>query len=536
MRLALCLLFSRRQPTVDNFNMATISPLRRALVLVAFSVCSGLPAQSEAPEDDVIRLKNENVLQGVILGETERTVTIRVGPGQEIEVLKENIASLVHVTDAADAAEEDGAGRTQWATRDSWFRIKDADGRIVGKLHLVARPETDGTLLVEQQWTFVAGPNTVRIQRIESADGRMQPLSFLYRETVFRGGSGTVLSSGDKPTAVVPTGGKADAAKATVPEHPLAKSGQRAVRERLVRGFVRDGKLHIEETGSGGRQKRSIPFLNGNGFPLLVEESLRRGGSRGAKSFHASVYDPMEGLFELRRFILADNVPSPETLFTDGKAKPGRSRHVVWESNGRHQREWIAADGKIQLIEVNGVHVVAEPISSDTGRRLVKFDLLKGSAAWCRFAGLNLWLPRATWRFGRQRPKSGVLDLVSGITDTHVRVWHVRPAAATAVLQGVAESCLNRWKLDHPWFKESSQDLVEVGARVCVRIDGGGRTDNGPVRFGRVYVLTAPEGHLIVTGHAAAPQWAALSFELEAVVSGLRDRLPETSAASSPRR
>ena len=87
--------YSRGGASVDPCDMSPFPRRQRlfaALVLVLLPL--GSPSAQEAPtrapdaapQLDVIKLRNESLIEGVILGETETTLTIRLDAGQELEL------------------------------------------------------------------------------------------------------------------------------------------------------------------------------------------------------------------------------------------------------------------------------------------------------------------------------------------------------------------------------------------------------------------------------------------------------------------
>lgn len=452
------------------------------------ALASAGPAQDAGR--DVVKLKNGNQLEGLILEEGAKSLSIRIGPGQEIEIPKSVIATYTRVSEAPG---NDERPANRWHQRHAWFRLKDADGNLVGKLAIHVRPDDDGNLRLEQQWTFVERDTRTFLSRIETVDANLRPLRFQYRENL-------------RP-----------------------RNGENVLRERLLRGTVRNGKLELQEVLPGGRRERSIPFPPGNHFPMLVRELLRRGEAKGAHSFSASVFDPVEGVFELRRYNLADGVPAPAAAGTPGRA--GLARLIESESSGRIRREWISPDGRILLVEVNGVHLVAEPVSEATAAALRAFDKEKALPAWRTFAGLHLWLPRATWSFGPELVRGKLLQLRSSLPESDVKAWFLPEPAGGTTLQMVAQNFLQRWRLDEPWFREKSQDLVELSGRSCIRIDGGGKSAQGRLRRGRAYVLDAPSGYLVLSAQGPARTWGYLDLETREIIAGLRTTRTETVAS-----
>ncbi len=471
-------------------------PFSLVLSLVLASVVT--PGGAQKPtKQDTVKLQNGNELEGRILAESESSLTIRIGPGQEIEIPKTRIATYSRLSRPEDPAAE--AVASPWHQRDSWFLLRNADGAYVGKLHMLVHARGGKGYALEQQWTFVDARIKTLVSRVENVDRSLAPRSFQYRETVVR------------------------------------RRDERVQRERLVRGEVRHEKLLIDETNPAGRQKRSIPFPAGNLFPMLVEELLRRGGADQAHSFAASVFDPLDGTFELRRYSLVDGVPSPTPPRAGASVRDAVVRLIECDSRGRRRREWVARDGRILLAEVNGVNLVAEPVAAETGLRTRSFDKIRAVPTWRPFAGLELWLPAATWKFGREVERGRVLDLVVPIADASVRVCYLDSKTDEVLLLGAADDFVRRWLLDEPWFKERSRDSLEIGGRACVRVDGGGKAADGKLRLGRVFVLEAPTGYLVVAAAAPAKTWDFLAPDLDALISGLRATRTELAAAPEHR-
>lgn len=433
------------------------------------------PQEAHEPlAQDTLKLKNGNLFEGRVLSENDRTVTIRIGPGQVLEVPKQIIATLARVSRKDDPGKDGAAQRLR--PRSEWFLLRNGEGRVLGKLHILVKAEEQGGYRLEEQWSFhEEDRRRMLVSRIETVDARLRPRTCFYRETV------------------------------------LGRSAQKALDEKLYQGEVQDEQLLLKTFDKQGRRQRKLPFQRGNLFPLLVEELLREGEARGARTFHASIYDPMEGLFELRRYELCDGVAVPESLIESADARQGRVRLVEWQSGGRTKREWISADGKILLIEVNGVHLVAEPISAELGTSLVRPEKLRAQRSFHELAELEIWLPRATWRFGRTTPTT--LEILPPTPKSRVRAILGRGGEEPQHLQGVAEKMLSRWNLDHAWFQEKGQELFHTSGHALLRVHGGGKTEGGRLRLGEAVFLATPRGHLMLVAEAPATDWPSLSLE-----------------------
>lgn len=493
--------------------MVAISPWHRFVVdgfrlsplfAVALGAAHGpsLPAQAESPSaqeaavparTDLIRLQNGNEIEGVILADGESSVTMRIAHGQEVEIPKSAIAKLVRRTRPTDTPE--ASTKSIWPVRHEWFQLRNVDGRLVGKLYYHVRPQRDGGAQLEQQWTFLEGGRKSFVSRIEVVDSQREPKSFLYREAVSR------------------------------------LSDDRVLRERLVRGEIKDGSLLLSTAGTDGRSKRSIPFPSGNSFPLAVAESLRRGDVEGALGYAASVYDPLDGVFELRRYRISDRVPAPRTV--DASVRKRGVRLIESVEHGRTRREWIGAAGRIDLIEVNGVHLVAEPVSEQTALELGAFEKARSAPRVMQFRGHDLWLPRATWAFGRVIARGRCIELVPPVDDVSVRVrWLGNETTGEAILQGAGERLLTIYRLENKNFHETGQELVTLGDLPGLRIDGFEKDAHGRKRPAQIWLREAADGWLAITVGGSDAGVSAISAEVYEVIASLRPSPPKKRAAT----
>ncbi|MCA8970626.1 MAG: hypothetical protein KDC95_12610 [Planctomycetes bacterium] len=421
--------------------MVTTSPWYgsvRAIALVAsLLVGHAASAQSEgatraANANDLVVLQNGNEFEGTIVADADTSLTIRIAHGQELEIAKSMVSKIVRRSHAIETDAKEGT-TSYWDGRNAWFHLRDELGRHIGKMHYYVRSTEDGGAQLEEQWTFVNEGRKSFMSRIEVLDANRAPVSFVFREAVSK------------------------------------LADERVLRERLVRGEVEDASLRIVEAGTDGRSTRTVPFPAGNSFPLAVAESVRRGESDGAHEYAASIYDPLDGVFELRRYELQDGVPAPRK-----SNQVARTTATLIESkeHGRTRREWIATDGSILLVEVNGIHLVAEPVSEATAIATATYGRLIKRPRVATLGDLDVFLPRATWQLGRTVERGHCIELVPPI-DVHVRVrWVEGDTTGTSILQSASESMLTAFRIDHESFRETGQELRLFDGRPGLEIRG----------------------------------------------------------------
>jgi len=460
-------------------------------IAVAGSVC----AQGELQQDK-IKLKNGSVLEGRILTETENTLTVRIGPGQVVELEKRVVANYARVSRGRASESESASGALR--ARNEWFRLKSVEGKIIGTLHMIVRRGDANGYHVEEQWSFVDSGSRTLVSRIETVDSELRPKTCFYREA----------------------------------ELPSNENG-RVRKERLLRGEVNGNRLELSIFDGKTKEKREVVFQPGNLFPLIVDEMLRSGEARGAHSYHASIYDPMEGLFELRRYELAERVEVPKTLFGEKAVHPGYARLIERNTGGRIYRQWISAEGKILLMEVNGIHLVAEPIDRDFAVRLAKPAKIVAPASYQNFAGVDVYLPRATWRFD-QVIKNRHLKLLPSTPDSLVEAVFQPASPEFAHLQGAAERMLKRWILDNPWFDETGQQILRINGRECLEINGKGKLADGSERRTRALFLPVTNGHMMLVAQSNQRSWEQLAGEFSDLTRSVTAGLWMADLAANP--
>ena len=443
---------------------------------------TGGESTTQGRQVDVVQMQNGNLLEGRVLAETETSLSIRIGPGQVVEIPKRLVARFTRRSAPGAKAK---ANSPRWHTRKAFFRLRNAEGRLVGKMHYYVRAEAQAQRL-EQQWTFVDGGTRTLIHRIETSDRELNPLSFQYRETSFR------------------------------------RSDKHQTRELLVRGKVIGDRLQLESVGPKGRERRTIPFPKGNSFPMLIEEQLRRGEVKGAHSYSASVYDPLEAVFELRRWRLEERVPAPRSAFAK-TAQSRSARLIECTVSGRRQREWISSTGRIALLEVNGVHLVGEPISEATANALEAFEKERALPTFKQFGGLELWVPNATWSFGHEPQRGRVLQLVTPFEGAKVAVKFLKTEDKT-ILE-VAEDYLRRFRLENPWFVQQSYDVSARGEneRETAQVEGVGRRGENLGRQAKIIIRGTPSGFLVFEAFGKGKTWKRLARELDEFVDASRE-------------
>lgn len=485
--------------------MATSSPcdriLRVALLALSLNVSSKVlcaePTQDDAREAaqgsavrDLVLLQNGNEFEGVITADEVDTLTMRLARGQEIEISKAVIAKVVRRTQLAEA----GASiepRAFWDQRHSWFHLRDALGHHVGKLHYHVRPNEDGGVQLEEQWTFVEEGRKSFLSRIEVLDAQRAPRSFVLREAVSR------------------------------------LSDDHVERERLVRGNVIGDTLHIVEAGLSGRRTRALPFPAGSSFPLAVAEAMRRGESEGAREFTAKVYDPLDAAFELRRYSIREGVAAPGS---DPQRRRSLATQIESHEHGRVRREWVATDASILLVEVNGIHLVAEPVSEATANATSSYGRLKLAPRVARLGDVEVFLPRATWQLGRTIERGRCIEVLPPI-DVSARVrWVATKPSDDAMLLGFGERWLTAFCIDHTKFRETSQELVSFDGEAGLRITGKQKDAVGHEIDVVHWIRERGKGYVVVTLEGDARQVALAEVEARDLVHKLCPVTPSVAA------
>ncbi len=469
--------------------------LRWISVLCACVVLQGLGSAqmpTEASEKpaamDVIVLKNGSRLEGRILSEDEELVQILIGPGQKLGVRKKRISSYERRSDEAETEKREGEEAAfPLRPRSDWFRIRNAEGQIVGTLHLVANAEDTKVFRLEEQWTFREGRKNTLVSRIERVNREGKPVSLYFREAVIDTKFNKILS------------------------------------ERLFQGKISTDSMVVFERTMKGKKERLLGFEKGNLFPLYVRESLRQGMAKNARSYHASVYDVMSDLFELRTYELEQDDPVPASYFPKLMVRKGSGLRIQSTSRGRTVREWVAPGGRVLLMEINGLDLVAEPIEAKEGLSIQKADHLDRkqlSPAQQSLGGFEVWLPRATWSYVRAPQGSRVLKALASIPDVEARAVLLdgfrdeidTPEAAARIL-------LQRWNLDHAWFEESESRGIQIHGRRWIRVLGKGRVRGDSGRkvpmAGILYLTRADQGWLLLS--LAGPRKSMDRLEGEAL-------------------
>lgn len=489
----------------------------RSLPVLVAVLCGCVPAllaqaEPEAPAaQDCIELHNGSKLEGRIVAEDEQSLTIRLGPGQELTLPKKSVASFVRhggkgQQDAAPSWPE-GLG-----PRDDWFRLRDAQGRVVGTLQLVARAERGGTFSHEEYWLLFESSfgdvrillerqggdferrvereeerRATRLVRIERVDAKLTPLSCYLREQL------------------------------------VDLDRDRTVYERVFDAEISHGRLRFKDQSTQGKDRDAIPFPAGSRLPLLVREQLRRGAAHGAEAFHASVFDPLEERFELRRFRLDEASPVPASFVREAAPRPGRARLVEWKSDGRTHREWISAEGQILRIECNGVHLIAEPVSEEYARALKSPEAERRVPSQQAFGELELWLPRATWAFGALGAGEQSLTLLSATPGAELLVWKGE-RDPEHLLVGVAQDVVRRYRLEYEDFESQQQELVQLDGRNALRLHGTRKDAQGREVAVRLWVLATKHVYYVIQGACPARDAERFDEELRDFAEGVRYR------------
>ena len=461
-------------------------PLFFSVVFMPLAQQGVLPAQKEQLlgqqllEKDMIKLKNGSVFEGLVINETSKSVTMRIGPGQVLKMAKSQIATYIRHSDK-DAVSAADLGKFRLKSRNQWFRIREGNGKVIGSLHLIARPDQGELFRLEEQWRFHGKGSLTVISRIEQIDLEMKPKYSYYREVV------------------------------------TSNNGRKLLNERILEVRVKGGKLEITEITPKGRKTTSIFFQSGHQFPLAARERLRQGEASGAKSYQVSIFDAMEGSFEFRVYELSEDVPFAKERFPSTSVAKGMARLIENSAFGRMQREWVSREGQVLLMEVNGLELVAEPISVELGLKLQEGGTLatmQVSPSYRTIGGFELWLPSASWRFTRIKHGGAWLHLDSGIPGTEISVrFRRRIGKKDEPLLNVAMAFLKEWKLDHPWFEETDMELTEIRGRQWVDITGVGKDKKGKWQHGRLFVCKtdADEGHLLLAANAQRKSWKRLA-------------------------
>ena len=427
---------------------------------------------SEKPASvDVIVLKNGSRLEGRILSEDDRLVQILIGPGQTLGVRKKTISSYERRSDDEEtesrAAEE---AAFPLRPRSDWFRVRNGEGHIVGTLHLVANAEDTKTFRLEEQWTFRDGVKNTLVSRIERVDREGKPQSVYFREAVIDTKHDKILS------------------------------------ERLFQGKVSTDTMIVFERDMKGKKDRLLGFGKGNLFPLYVRESLRQGKAKHAHSYHASVYDVMADLFELRTYEMQQDDPVPARYFPKTMVHKGSALRIQNVSRGRTIREWVAPGGRVLLMEINGLDLVAEPIEVKEALAIQKASHLERRMlppASQKLGGFDVWLPRATWSYVKAPRGSRVLRAYASLPDVEARATLLDAQEDVDTPLAAARVLLQRWRLDHAWFEEKESREIEVRGRRWVRVLGKGRVAGANGRktgmSGILYLTRADQGWLLLS-------------------------------------
>ncbi|PIE24340.1 MAG: hypothetical protein CSA62_03400 [Planctomycetota bacterium] len=485
-----------------------------ASYLLVFGLLLAAPtlAQKEdtlRPKSDLIELRNGAKLEGRILAEDENSLCIEIGPGQRITLPKKQIASFLRLQNR-DAITKRPVWPVGLGPRDDWFRLRDAEGKVVGTLRLICKAEKDGLFHLEESWLLFENHlgqlrvslekrgkkierkaekqsrrTATRLIRIERVDGELEPRACYYREQLV----------------------------------DLARD--RTLYERIFDAEISHGYMRFKEQSTRGKQRQSLPFPAGSRLPLVVQERLRRGVARGAEAYHVAVFDPMEERFELRKFRVDDAAPVPAAFTRSKTSRRGQARQVEWKSDGRVHREWISAEGQVLRIECNGVHLVAEPVSEAYAQALERPEAERQLPSVQRFGEVELWLPRATWAFGNLHAGGQQLPIQAANSSAVVSIQKAE-RDPQQLLVGVAQDFLRRYRLEHEDFDSQSQELIEMDGRKAVRIDGQQKSAKGRIEKVRIYVFATK--HLAYSLQGSCDQRQAERFlqEFADFAKGLR--------------
>ncbi|MCH7554022.1 MAG: FAD-dependent oxidoreductase [Chloroflexi bacterium] len=254
-----------------------------------------------------------------------------------------------------------------------------------------------------------------------------------------------------------------------------SNNGRKLLNERILEVRVKGGKLEITEITPKGRKTTSIFFQSGHQFPLAARERLRQGEASGAKSYQVSIFDAMEGSFEFRVYELSEDVPFAKERFPSTSVAKGMARLIENSAFGRMQREWVSREGQVLLMEVNGLELVAEPISVELGLKLQEGGTLatmQVSPSYRTIGGFELWLPSASWRFTRIKHGGAWLHLDSGIPGTEISVRFRRRIGkkdepllnvAMAFLKANTKSLLDSKHEDGNYISAKDKHVIVIG-------------------------------------------------------------------------
>ncbi|MEZ5989801.1 MAG: hypothetical protein R3F30_11890 [Planctomycetota bacterium] len=481
-------------------------------------------AEARSADQDRVVLRNGQAFVGRIVEEGEDGLRIEVAPGQRIGFRKHDVVKVERAERRPQAHEEpqpEVAWGLQLAPAGRWFRLRDEDGALVGTLHLGVEREPAGYRF-EEEWYFLqriavdlgqGKADHARAKRLAeqvrgtepSARSRLEATLVTRIERVDR--DGLPLST-------------------YVREAVLDTARERVVKERIRQGEITDGTLVLSDRSFDGLRGRTIGFGEGTTFGLCVEERMRQAGPDAPRAVHATVYDPLTESFEVGQWTLQAGEPVPESRFPATVPTKGRAVMIESRLRERRRREWVAPGGVVLLVEVNGVELVAEPVTAESClglRSARKLDDLLLSPLRVELAGFEVFAPRATWAIVRPTKGSKLIRLVPSRPELQVALRQVQaPREVQGTLSTVGEALMRRFALDHAWCEPGDRRVVTIGGRDWFRMEGSGKDpavgDSGAV----LYATRGLEGYLLLECAGPADVLAELRDEIDELVASVR--------------
>lgn len=450
------------------------------LTNLLFGIALLLGPQGPAPAAlDVVELKNGDVLQGRIVTQLDAYVEIELGAGATVGLSRAQIARIAR-GEGAPA----GPVRGPIAPRSEWFVLYDAAGEAVGWLQAGISVDSDGVVLVSEEYEFSAGARRYQITSQVRASAALEPLGCYFRERI----------------------GEPVVAAALVPDQPTGRN-ERIVEERIQEGRCEGDRLVLSRLDRTGRSERSLPWSAGATFPLLARlQALHEHRSVPV----TTMYDPLHDELLTRgvdapkvRAVRWDGAPRLVTELVDDAV--GALRNSAWydERGGTLRRELAGPS----LVAVRSVAEAAQR-AAGASRIASSFVVAAGGAFAC-------WLPNPSWvpvddlpdgRLVLQGPNPAASIAVT-------RLDHLEPGTA---LSTAADAVANWFLLLHPELRLQSRQSSTHKGRDAIQIVAQGKAQ-------RATVDVLPHGEAFVVVSCVAPRelWAELAGDFEFAVRNL---------------
>lgn len=429
------------------------------------TLAATLAAQGpESTRLDVVRLRNGEVLTGRIRKQLDGYLELELRAGASMGMSLSHVASVERA-----AATPPQAVAAVLVVGQQTCALHDLAGEPVGTLQCTVHQQTDGSLLLGEEYEFTAGARRFQLTSQVTATAAGVPLTAYFRERVLA------------PTLRQGAGGSAN-------PDDVGRVHSECIRSAKVDGTL----LHVTQTSAQGRKERDLAWTPDSSFPLLARAlALRAAGP----AHECLVYDPV--LDVQTQWSLS----AAQARQVELGGKPERLVQFVERYAGEPQGNllWLQRDGQLLRREVRGPALVAQGTNAPRYR-----------SAWHHVAGgaFSLLLPNPAWSAAADLPEGRALFVGPGGAQFAAhRLAHLQPGAS---LSTAADGVANWLALLQPSLRIEQCQVFSRQGRTVGRLVAEDATT-------RVLVHIEPLGaqFVMLSARARREQWPELAYDLE---------------------